>query len=195
MDDVIQVISSTVNALIASWQSHDHTSTRLLAMAPTSATDLLTKRLYYDCDADGYCRSTWNTWGRWVALAVIIVVFFLLALTLSCYNSRRRRRRGMAPMYGTGWMGGKPPTDQQYGNTNNYYPNQPYYGGAPAPPYSPPIPNQTTGTTFDSNHGYYGNQGIELQPPQSSYQPQRGGDPVYEAPQGPPPRKEGDIIR
>jgi hypothetical protein len=97
-------------------------------------------------------------------------------------------------MYGMGWMGGyKPPIGQQYGQ-GGYYSNQPYNGGA-APPYSPPVPNQETGNTFNSNEGYYGNQGYELQQPQSSYQPQRGGDPVYDAPMGPPPRKGDTIIR
>jgi hypothetical protein len=116
-----------------------------------------------------------------------------------CLNNRRRRRRGVAPLYGTGWMpapGSKPP--QQ----NTYYPNQPYNGGA-APPYSPPIGNQPTGNTFNSNDGYYGQNhyghnpyggqqsGIELQTPQNAYQPyaQRGGENVYEAPMGPPPGK------
>jgi len=113
-----------------------------------------------------------------------------------CYNNRRRRRMGAQPMYGTGWIpGSKPP---QYGQHNqNYYPNQPYNGGAPAPPYSaPPVGNQNTGTTFNPNDGYYGgHNNIEMQPPQSTYQPQRGGDPVYEAPMGPPPGKGDGIIR
>ncbi len=105
-------------------------------------------------------------------------------------------------MYGTGWMAGKPPTGQHYGNNNGgYYSNDPYHGGAaPPPPY---MGNQATGTTFQSNDGYYGHHGynnqqhggIELQQPQSSYQPQRGGDPVYEAPLGPPPGKGDGIIR
>lgn len=109
----------------------------------------------------------------------------------------------MSPMYGTGWMpaqGYKPP--QQ----NTYYPNQPYNGGA-APPYTGPVGNQPTGNTFNSNDGYYGQNsygnnnayggqqsGVELQPPQGSYQPpygQRGGENVYEAPHGPPPGKGG----
>jgi hypothetical protein len=98
-------------------------------------------------------------------------------------------------MYGTGWMTAKPPVGQQNGA---YYSNEPYNGGA-APPYSPPVPNQATGTTFNSNDGYYGHdsygQQYELQQPQSSYQPQRGGDPVYDAPQGPPPKKGDGIIR
>lgn len=86
--------------------------------------------------------------------------------------------------------------NQQYGGGNNgqYYSNQPYNGGA-APPYEPPIPGQTTGNTFNSNEGYYGNNQYELQHPQSSYQPQRGGDPVYNAPSGPPPTKGDGVIR
>jgi hypothetical protein len=111
----------------------------------------------------------------------------------------------MVPMYGTGWMGGnwasKPPAGQQYGaGQGAYYSNEPYHGGVAAPPYTPPVPNQATGTTFNSNDGYYGQntygqQSYELQQPQSSYQPQRGGDPVYDAPQGPPPKKGDGIIR
>lgn len=178
-------------------------------MAPTSMQDMLMDEVLnrigkryvcsYGYDVYGDCYSRWNTWGRWVALAVVVVAFILLAFLFSRYNSRRRRRRGMAPMYGTGWMGGnwghKPPFGQQYGNNGGYYPNQPYNGGA-APPYEPPVPNQATGTTFNSNDGYYGhNNAYELQPPQSSYQPQRGGDPVYDAPQGPPPTKGDGIIR
>lgn len=154
------------------------------------------------CDIYG-CYSNWDTWGRWVALGVIVVCILLLAFLCSCYNSRRRRRRGMAPMYGTGWMASGPPGGQQYGHTappGVYYSHEPYNGGA-APPYSPPLPKQTTGNTFNSNEGYYGQHGygqtggIELQEPSSSYQPQRGGDPVYEAPLGPPPRKGDGIIR
>jgi len=162
--------------------------------------DLMKRQTLYDCpngsDIYGNCYSRWDTWGRWVALVVVVVGFILLAFLFSCYNSRRRRRRGMAPMYGTGWMGGnwgnKHPGNQ-YGN-GGYYPNQPYNGGA-APPYEPPLPNQTTGQTFNSNDGYYGHNAYELQQPQSSYQPQRGGDPVYDAPEGPPPRKGDGIIR
>lgn len=96
-------------------------------------------------------------------------------------------------MYGTGWIPyGKPPV----GHSQAYY--QP--NAAPPPPYQG---TQATGTTFNSNDGYYGHhnvnpqyeQGIELQQPQSTYVPQRGGDPVYDAPQGPPPKKGDGIIR
>jgi hypothetical protein len=108
-------------------------------------------------------------------------------------------------MYGTGWMPGhKAPVGQQYGTHNQqyggYYANQPYNGGAPAPPYSPapPVANQQTGTTFQSGNGYYGNNqpgGFEMQPPANAYNPQRGGQPVYEAPLGPPPTKGNAIIQ
>jgi len=156
----------------------------------------------YDCN-----YSRWDSWGRWVALAVIVGVVLLVAFAFSCFNTRRRRRQGIAPMYGTGWMAGKPPVGQQSGYYNS---NQPYNGGQPygnpAPPYSPPIGNQATGNTFNSNEGYYGNHtngyagqqsGIELQQPQNIYAPNRsiGGEPVYEAPQGPPPGKHDHTIR
>jgi len=149
------------------------------------------------CDIYG-CYSTWDNWGRWVALVVVILSVLIIAFAFSCLNSRRRRRRGMAPMYGTGWMAGKYPPGPQYYNgygQNQYYGHQTPYG-QPAPPYSPQVENQTTGNTFNSNEGYYGHHGgdYELQQPQSAYQPQRGGDPVYDAPQG-PPKKGGGIIR
>ncbi|KAH8647564.1 chitin synthesis regulation, resistance to congo red-domain-containing protein [Tricladium varicosporioides] len=161
-------------------------------MAPLNGPSLLAKRVY--CDYYGCYTSTWNDWGRWVALTVIVVAVLLIAFLFSCYNTRRRRRQGLAPMYGTGWIpAGKPPVgQQQYGG---YYANQPYHGGQPAPPYAPPMPQQQTGTTFNSNDGYYGgHNNIELQQPSSAYQPARGGDPVYEAPLGPPPARKGDAI-
>ncbi|RDW85228.1 hypothetical protein BP6252_02818 [Coleophoma cylindrospora] len=149
------------------------------------------------CDYYGACYSTWDTWGRWVALVVIIVIFLLIALAFSCVNNRRRRRLGMQPMYGTGWFAGKP-QGGHYQNTQGYYGQpQPYYG-APAPPYTPsPMGDQMTGNTFNSNEGYYGHHAggaYELQPPSSAYQPQRGGDSVYEPPAGPPPDRKGNAI-
>ncbi len=115
-------------------------------------------------------------------------------------------------MYGTGWMGGRAPAPGQWAPQNEntqtapgggYYQNQ--YNTA-APPYSPPVKNNGTGNTFTSGDGYYGQgaygnpyggqqSGIELQPPSSSYQPQRGGAPVYEAPLGAPPVKGDGIVR
>ncbi|KAF7907841.1 hypothetical protein BELL_0345g00010 [Botrytis elliptica] len=151
-----------------------------------------------NCDGYGNCYSTWGSWGRWVVLVLIILAFVLLAFGLSCINSRRRRRQGIQPMYGTGWMAKPPP----YGHYNN----QPgaYNYGPPPPMYTPngQIPPQQTGNTFNSNDGYYGHHGhhgqpdIELQQPPNAYT--RGGDDVYQAPMGPPPTKhtEGDgVIR
>jgi hypothetical protein len=123
--------------------------------------------------------------------------------TFRCFNNRRRRRRGAPPMYGTAWLPAYSKYGGQYSGQNGqtYYQNQPYHGGAPAPPYAPPMENQATGNTFNSNDGYYGNHGygqqsgIELQEPTSAYQPQRGGDPVYDAPAGPPPGKGDYVVR
>lgn len=97
----------------------------------------------------------------------------------SCFNARRRRRRGLTPYVGTNWMAsppGPPP------------PNQPYYGDPwyaphptqPPPQYSPPNPQ---------TYGYFGGQpsGIELQPPPNAYV--HPGEPVYGPPPGVPPAK------
>ncbi|KAG4423548.1 hypothetical protein IFR04_003371 [Cadophora malorum] len=173
-------------------------------MAPTTSSRLVAR----DCDRVdiyGNCYySTWDNWGRWVALVLIVLFFLFLGLAFSCISQRRRRRRGLAPMYGTGWMGGKhngAQQHQQYGNNGAWAHQQQGGYQAPPPPY---MGNQATGTTFQSNDGYYGhgNQGygqqsggIELQQPGASYQPQRGGDNVYEAPMGPPPGKGDGIIR
>jgi hypothetical protein len=93
-------------------------------------------------------------------------------------------------MYGTGWIpyAGKPPA---YGDNLSY--------GNAAPPYQPQVENQTTGNTFNSNEGYYGQNhygaqqnGFELQQPSGAHV--RSGENVYQneeyqAPVGPPPSK------
>jgi len=147
----------------------------------------------YYCYNGGYgyddCYySSWDNWGRWVALAAIVAFVLFIAVLFSCINARRRRRQGLPPRYGTGWTTGA------WGNKNQpYYNNGAYNGGAAAPPYSPPAQHpQYTGNTFNSNEGYYGQQsGVEMQPPRNTYAPPRGGEQVYEAPQGPPPHKGG----
>lgn len=113
----------------------------------------------------------------------------------------------MTPYRGTGWAGGRTPAGHapaQYTGAQPYYAGNPQYNnaaqGAAPPVYSPP-PNQTyygNGQgNGQGNPGYFGGQesGIELQQPQSAYQPQRGGDPVYAPPMGPPPGKGDGIIR
>lgn len=128
---------------------------------------------------------------------------------ISCV-ARRRRKRGITPYYGTGWMapnGGKfgggngrgdhqsyPMDNPQSGhypsNNNNgaaagYYNNS---GGGPT--YNPPPAYganepQYTGTTFNPNDGYYGNQqqyNSGLQSPPNTYHQ----DGVYPPPPGAP---------
>lgn len=155
----------------------------------------------------GNCyRTNWYNWGRWVVLAIAIVLF--LIAFLSCLGiARRRRRRGIQPFYGTGWMapqGGKWGTQNQHQMHNynqgyqNYPPGgnfqQPGYGGyppAPPPPaYAQHQQPQYTGSTFSPNDGYYGTaatggQQTGVYPPQGVHQ--RGED--YAPPQGPPPGK------
>ncbi len=132
-------------------------------------------------------------------VGVVIVVVIALVLSLGCINARRRRRRGLSPRYGTGWMGGKysynaNPNNGGY-NPGGYNPG----GAAAAPPqYSQNPQNnpqnpQYTGNTFNSNEGYYGQQhdGIQLQQPNSTYYPRGGVDnnDGYTPPPGPPPSK------
>jgi hypothetical protein len=37
----------------------------------------------YGYDVYGNCYSRWNTWGRWVALGVVVAAFILLAFLFS----------------------------------------------------------------------------------------------------------------
>jgi len=125
-----------------------------------------------------YNQGAWYYWGRWVFAGVVVLFVLLVLAMLGCISSRRRRRRGMAPMYGTGWM---------TNNTAKYGPpppgvnNEMYPQGPPAYNQQP----QYTGTTFNPNDGYYGNQQNGVQYPQNSY----SRDQVYAPPTGPPPAK------
>ncbi|KAI9668718.1 MAG: hypothetical protein M1829_005258 [Trizodia sp. TS-e1964] len=167
---------------------------------------------YYDSYND--CR--FQNWGRWVLfVAIIFGVLFLLFL-FSCFTARRRRRSGLEPWRGTGWMAGQTPPGhapamynphafgpEQYGNPQFIQPPpqlnaQPQFNDPqstqpfthrPADPSAPPNYQQ-------SNHNYFSGQqsGIELQPPQGVYQPARGGENVYEA-MTPPGPKPDRVIR
>ncbi|WYZ34702.1 hypothetical protein EsH8_I_000978 [Colletotrichum jinshuiense] len=164
------------------------------------------KRQYNPCSSgqiyrNGGCyeRGSWYWWGRWVLAAVVVGIALLILILLGCMNSRRRRKRGVQPFYGTGWMS----NNNNKHNQGTYAYNQPYngqqqgYGGYPPQPqgaYQAPPPAygqaqqqpQYTGTTFNPNDGYYGghNEGIHLQQPQNAYQRD-----VYTPPAGPPPGK------
>lgn len=120
----------------------------------------------------------------------------------------------MNPYRGTGWAAGRVPPGHapaQYTGAQPYYAGNQYNQGQnqAAPPYSP-TNNQSGAEGYygnQGNQGYYGNNqagqgyfggqqnGVEIQQPNSSYQPQRGGDPVYSPPAGPPPAKGDGIIR
>lgn len=131
-------------------------------------------------------RSNWSFWGRWVLLALALG-FILLLFVLFCVRSRRARRRGARPMYGTGWMapaGGKfapAPPQQQWGAPPGGYGMQ---GQPPPPPppaygqehYGPPPPGP-------SPYAGYGPPDGGIQQPPGTYQP------VYSPPTGPPPGK------
>jgi hypothetical protein len=134
---------------------------------------------------NGRCQSygAWYWWGRWLFAGIVILFVIFCLVCLGCINARRRRKRGLTPMYGTGWMangkngGGNPPQ----GYNNEMYPQNGYQG--------PPAYGQTpqyTGTTFNPNDGYYGNQQGGPQYPQNAYQPPEN---VYSPSPGPPPAK------
>ncbi|TFB06220.1 hypothetical protein CCMA1212_001750 [Trichoderma ghanense] len=149
-------------------------------------------------------RSGWYFWGRWVLAGIAIVLALILLASCLCI-SRRNRRRGVQPLYGTGWLGGntrpsgnnKPNNGHEMNNFQSGYNQGGYnqgqgdynqgYGYTSPPPYGQaPMGNQTTGTTFNANDGYYTNQPqYGVQPPQSAYQP----DTHYQPPPGPPPGK------
>ncbi|QPH00969.1 hypothetical protein C2857_005125 [Epichloe festucae Fl1] len=165
-------------------------------MAPTdSALNVLASRA--TCYRAGYgyyrCDNRWHSFGRWIVLAGVIVVVLLILMSCAL-TARRRRRRGNQPMYGTGWMapGGKQYDQQQMngyqqGNYNPTYGqgyNAQQQGGYNAPPAYGQQP-QNTGTTFNPNDGYYGQQQSGVQPPQNTYQ----REPNYAPPAGPPPGK------
>ncbi|KAL9947054.1 hypothetical protein D7B24_002087 [Verticillium nonalfalfae] len=143
-------------------------------------------------------RSSWYYWGRWVLAGVLVVVFLLILCALGCFSSRKRRRKGNTPMYGTGWMTNNRWGANQHQNNQHAYNQQGYnqqqygqqqygYGqqGYNAPPAYGQQP-QHTGTTFNQNDGYYGNHdNIQLQQPQQTYN--RGVD-DFAPPSGPPPK-------
>ncbi|KAJ3474333.1 hypothetical protein NLG97_g9892 [Lecanicillium saksenae] len=154
-----------------------------------------------------YCyrnRSSFYSWGRWVLVGVLIF-FALVFLFLCACCARRRARKGSKPMYGTGWMGGNKWGGNNANQMNTYdnqqpYPQQQYpppqqggfdpqynQGAYQQPNYGQPQQPQNTGTTFNPNDGYYGNQqqyGAPQHPP-NTYQPEGG----YAPPSGPPPGK------
>ncbi|XXG94707.1 hypothetical protein Hte_000964 [Hypoxylon texense] len=162
-------------------------------MAPLldQLTSQLTKRRY--CDNDEYvrygqCYSAWNWYGRWIFAAVVIVLVLAIFLLWACINSRRRRRQGLQPMYGTGWMaghqGGAGNNAAYYGNPQGYNNPPPAYGAPQGQSY--PMQNQYTGTTFSRGDGYYG-QHEGVQAPKNVYN--NHGKDDYAPPEGPPPAR------
>jgi len=132
------------------------------------------------------CQSSWNNWGRWVALGVIVIGAFLLFFLCSCFSARKRRRAGRQPFYGTGWAGNTP-----FGHGQAQY--NPNYQTQQAQP--PPTYNQTQnpggyyGDGGGANQSYFGGQpnDVEMNAPQNTYN--RGGDSGFAPPPGPPPNK------
>jgi len=152
-------------------------------VAALSKRDYCDSYYYYDDDCH---RSAWESWGRWAFAAVVVVFFIILFVIWGCINSRRRRRNGIHPLYGTGWMA---PPPKYPGGPNQHYPPPPAYN---APPQQPVY----TGTSFNTANGYYGHhEGIQMspQPPANTYhRPANGmrdGQDDFAPPAGPPPGK------
>ncbi|KAG0136858.1 hypothetical protein HOY82DRAFT_622367 [Tuber indicum] len=124
------------------------------------------RRDYYDrCDF-GDCYSSWDSWGRWVALTVIVVFFFLVVACCGLITSRRRRRAGMQPVYGTAWMAPPKYTPHDVHQFQTYppqhYPPQQlgpyaqYYAPTqPAPAYSPGQQNHDPGAPGHAGGNYH----------------------------------------
>ncbi|KAL5614572.1 hypothetical protein BROUX41_004675 [Berkeleyomyces rouxiae] len=128
---------------------------------------------WYDCN-----DSNWHNWGRWVALAVIVVFGIVCLAMLGCVNSRRRRRHGLQPRYGTGWMAPLPKYSQQPPPGHQQFQSTPQNGY-----YAPPAYGQSVNPNQAPNQAWGQQGGIPLQPPQQAYT----GD--YAPPTGPPPGK------
>jgi hypothetical protein len=110
-------------------------------------------------------------------------------LPCSCINSRRRRKRGLKPMYGTGWMANNQQGYQNnpHGYSNGYQNAPPAYGAPQGQSY--PMQNQYTGNTFNANDGYYG-QHEGIQQPKDAHTTANGNNAAtgdYAPPPGPPP--------
>ncbi|KAL1844247.1 hypothetical protein VTJ49DRAFT_2304 [Mycothermus thermophilus] len=128
--------------------------------------------------SDGYCHygSSWYWWGRWV-FAGLAVLFVLLVFLALFRNSRRRRKMGQQPMYGTGWMAPGPPPPP-------YYP--------PPPQYDAQDPNAYKMGSYYSGQQQGVSQDVPLQTPPNTYQPAGPSHQTdYAPPPGPPPSHVG----
>jgi len=136
-----------------------------------------------------YCRSGWNNWGRWALLGILIGAAFFFFFIVSCISARRRKR-GVRPLYGTGWASA--PFGHGQARYNPNYANQ-----QQVRPQSNVPPTYQSGGYYPQteNQGYFGGQqtGTELREPENAYS--RGGEPVYQPPVGPPPGKGDGVIR
>ncbi|KAJ2988935.1 hypothetical protein NUW58_g3721 [Xylaria curta] len=139
-----------------------------------SKRDICPYSYYYDSSRDLCVRGNgWYWYGRWIFAAVIIGLFFIIFFTWACLNSRRRRRQGQAPMYGTGWMAPQ----------NQYYQNPPQAYNQPPPAYGAPAQSYPMDNRYQTTDGHYGQQSSGIEPPKNVY----SGD--YAPPSGPPPNK------
>ncbi|CAK4034299.1 Hypothetical predicted protein [Lecanosticta acicola] len=140
-------------------------------------------RCYTNVYGGTYCRSTWDRWGRWVLLGVLVAAAILVFLISACIMSRRRRKAGKTPLYGTGWVPGSgKPTYPQQQNTygNNYQMGQQQYP-TQSTNNAPPQYNQSGGAANE----YYSNGNVNNQYAQpGQYQPPAQPPPAHQRPTG-----------
>lgn len=148
--------------------------------------NLLQKRQYYDCDRYGNCRqTTWSSWGRWVALTIIVMSAFVFFFLCALISARRRRLRGQYPVWGTAWVPGANPNSVknnhwQY-NTNTHT-NQDTETNPP-PVYTP----QQNGNYYAPPPGPPPGQ-YEMQSPYNQHT--QAGNEQFTPPPGPPPQHQ-----
>ncbi|GAB7360955.1 hypothetical protein MBLNU230_g0938t1 [Neophaeotheca triangularis] len=146
-------------------------------------------------------RSSWSNWVRWLVLGLVIAGAILVFFLFSCITARRRRKRGYQPYRGTGWTLGRTPPGHGPAtyNASPYYGNQQSHGTTHAQPYynnsNNPPPPAYPGPNNGAAQSYYGNNDMELQQPNNTYQGYNRGNSDYSAPPGPPPNHKDGIIR
>jgi len=159
-----------------------------------------TTRCYVDSWGRRRCyrQNNWNSFGRWILLGMVL--FFLVLLILLRVQSRRRRTRGLKPLYGTGWLGTNLPMQGRRNNNTqnnvNTYSNQHHEAGLGAPGGAQNAYYDPHKQHGHEQMGYANttNYGGGLQQPQQTYQPPSGPPPghhtggdSYAPPPGPPP--------
>ena len=101
-----------------------------------------------------------------MALAVVVIGFIVIFFLFSCISARRRRRRGMQPYRGTGWLGtpaghGQAQYNPQYGAQQqpNWPQQEQTYGQGQSGGYYNYNQQTNAPPAYDpANRGYFGSE-------------------------------------